>query len=36
MVPLAATIIIGENISIMRWAGIFVIFSGVVIIGISK
>jgi drug/metabolite transporter (DMT)-like permease len=28
--------IIGENISIMRWTGIFVIFSGVVIIGFSK
>ena len=36
MVPLAATIIIGENISIMRWAGILVIFSGVVLIGFSK
>ena len=36
MVPLAATMIIGENISMMRWAGIIVIFFGVVIIGFSK
>jgi drug/metabolite transporter (DMT)-like permease len=36
MVPLVSSLILGEYISILRWAGILVIFSGVVIIGFSN
>jgi len=36
MVPLVSSLILGEYISLFRWVGILVIFSGVVIIGFSN
>ena len=36
MVPLVSSLILGEYVSILRWAGSFVIFSGVVLIGFSN
>ena len=36
LVPLVSLFVFGENISTLRWAGIFVIFSGIVIIGFSN
>ena len=36
MVPLVSSLILGEYISILRWTGSFVIFSGVVLIGVSN
>jgi len=36
LVPLVSLLILDEYISIMRWVGIFVIFSGIVIIGFSN
>ena len=36
MVPLVSSLILGEYISLVRWAGFLVIFSGVVIIGFSN
>jgi len=36
MVPLVSLFLFGENISTLKWAGIFVIFSGIVMIGFSK
>lgn len=36
MVPLASSLILGEYVSILRWTGSFVVFSGIVIIGFSN
>ena len=36
MVPLVSSLILGEYVSILRWAGSFVIFSGIVLIGFSN
>jgi multidrug transporter EmrE-like cation transporter len=36
MVPLLSLLILGEYISLLRWVGILVIFSGIVIIGFSN
>ena len=36
MVPLVSSLILGEYVSILRWAGSFVILSGIVLIGFSN
>ena len=36
MVPLVSSLILGEYVSILRWTGSFVIFSGIVLIGFSN